>query len=443
MAYIDDIQKIARTQEILDLANKVIKDAEQAKKETIGVKRGIAIQGGIGTPGGMQGNNGSGATQTGTNSSGNTVQAPLAPPITPPGNEPVQNIDVGDAYYTSAGNNAIAYQGSNSPQNLSSAGTEVSNTTAAGTGTTRTESAQQAAGTSDDWVTINTAMVAAGATSDEIKAARMKFFGLEPGKHEVGDVYNGDQGPKPETTNHRRDRGSLVSEVLNAIVGVDPDNASLLVEIRFDNKLPTPSVEESATAGQPPWTDGYTPPTDDTWTSGFRVQDTADAEFYVSGSAWFNAYQGLWIDDFPDIELTFVSLPDHWEITSVLAGGTLRGTGAILSCTPGSSGTCPIVGPTLESWPTANLAVLMLTQGTFVGSTFDSEVPLKWQGGVSTVSIQSSVTGDNYTIEQAINGGFMISNESNPEYMLYYGADRSLKTIVPVEQYNFYRPRSN
>lgn len=467
MGYAEDIRTIAKTKELTDKADKALRIADEAKRAAINAQRVIAHQSGDTTKNVSAGNNGSGDQATGTGNTGDPiVDAPLAPPPQPPDDNSSTTSQT-DSGSSSISVNGVDQGGSNA-NDLSGNGKTQSTTTAGGTGTTSTETKGQAdpANAGDAaWDAISAALIAQGYNpgSDVYEAARRAYWTKEPGKHEVSDVYNGDAGPKPTNFGSiLTDNVDIIdldkkSERLNAVVGVDPDDNSKAVEIRFDNFSKIPSIEEAIAAGQLEWTSLTEAPRKPAW------------EEFQQGYMWTVSNPWAATADAPAVVMDLaiarlvaanpggVYTDAHWEPSSLAPSGVNytatwyeeAGTAGapnnvtILrsSCVATDEATCPTTAQHESSFPIIGHYLLKLFNGQFIQSIFDSEVPLKYKGIKSSVTIKSAITGDNYTIEPSNDGGFMIYNASSPEWLLIYNSDRTFRFPVSIAQYNYYAPR--
>lgn len=485
MGFADDIRTIAKTKEIMDKADKAFAAAEEAKKEAIKIQRiQVGQTGNSNLKDAQVGTNGSGETTTGTGVGGAVVEAPLAPPINPAddNNDTLTNTDAGTGSYN---NNGVSHNGGTYNNNLIGGGSQISNSSEAGTGTTRTESKEQADPDNaplsqhvQDYIAKRDAMIANGATADEIDAMRREHFSLEKGKHEIGDVMEGKAGPKPASGTSS---DLSHNETLNSVVGVDPNDPSKTMEIRFDNRSYIPSIEESAAAGQPIWASIDTPPAypqDPTyrpgyyWTS-YEGLGSTYCKTFTEAAALTVAYMaandpdGEFVGDilgvdYPSGSPTTVSdssaIPNGSHSFSYVIEDTRGAFPDFFFLAPGGLATCPAPpaanpliaavcetgAPPLtypDSYPTIGHWVASLVAGKFIYSLFDSEVPLQYKSSKSSASIKSAINGHTYTIEPTFDGGMMMYDETAPAWMLVYNADRTLRFPVPIEYYNFYAPR--
>lgn len=490
MSYSDDIRTIAKTQELLDKANKALKVAEEAKKDAIDTQRMVAQQRPNAGPTSV-GNNGSGDTSDGTNAQGDPVLPPLAPPPSPkPGNN--TNTNTTDSYGNGINNSGTGTSAGNKSNDLSNNGSQYNpNDTGSNAGGSRTDSKKQAdpdnAG-DPDWEQIQQALEDSGASPEYIAEMRRQYFLAEQGKHEISDVYNGDAGPKPTegtwtgyapngTGGNQDSMSSLVHglrEVINAVVGVDPNDPNTAIEIRFDNKSILPSIAEASAAGQNTWTSTSTAPIKkgwEFWEQGFYYRSQHDVfnkqhdapTKYLAALSLAQATVGYVSPSFGYIIEDYRNLTNaggsdtqpgdydvefyyNWDNTSFpinTGWANYRMTVSKLSCVTFPNADMCVIDPARESaWPPVGLYVLSLIGGQFLYSIFDSEVPLRYKGISSAVNIKSAIDDNTYSIEPAIEGGFIINNiTDNQGYFLYYGADRSLHAIVPINQYKFYTPR--
>ena len=462
MSFYNDIQSIAKTKELTEKVDKAITIAEQAKKDAIEVKRASAIVS-SGLPLVTEtGNNGSGNTQPGTDANGNPIEGPLAPNPNPINTNPISQSATDAA--SGGGGGGSSQNGTNN--NDKSGNAEDTNAD------TRTDSGNQAnpggAGgdTGLDIEKITDALEAAGATPEQInKAIRDYVDSLVPaGVDEVSTVYNGDAGYTPEYGNwvpNNSNAGEYnpatsKKEQIKALTGSDPDNPSTKVRINLDGVTPKPSDSEALADGQLPWEDPNTPPTQQFW------------DGWEQGKYW-SLNSGYGLLKAPSVGLVARELPGildenepanapHFLVEIVRVndnlytckynraiGGAFEYPASRSDCTIGvdSPDFCPLA-PTKESfWPTAGMWMMTLGSNVFAPNPYDSEVPLKYKNsaGIGKIRMLSSVTEEIYTVEAGANGGILISNETNPDYFLFFGADRTLKTVAPMSYIKFYKPK--
>lgn len=467
MTLYSDIQSIAKTKELTEKVDKALTEVETAKKEKVPVKRATALQTGPGVPYTSSGNNGSGGIQNGKDADGNPVEAPLAPP--PKQNTvPPQTQTSGDAYNDSKSDGETDTKDGEKDTDKSNKGEEKSNNN--GSGNTRSDSKDQAdpsnatGPNAEDWQKIEDAMEAAGATPEEIAAARRQYWTREKGTNEVSDVYNGDAGYTPDQGNwtslapNSGDYSPRTSnqDVLNALLGVDPDDVTLAVRINLDGYTPSPSVEESEAFDQGYWTDADTPPLipgDEDFQQGYywSIPTGYDPPNIFGATPTIVAKELPSILDANEPDHAphfFISVTQDSEIAYTatygrMVGGNFTYPISRVSCESfPNTALCPTDPPREEFWPEVGLWMLTKGPGGFSPNRYDSEVPLPYkQDNINKVRIKSAITGDVYTVENGANGGFILSNETNPNYFLYFGADRTLKTVAPMDYFKFYKAK--
>jgi len=478
MAYSDDIRTIAKTQEILDKANKALKYAAEAKKEAIDTKRVTTNQVGNSNTG----SNGS-SNSTGTDAGGNPVQPPLAPPPTPKDDK---NTDLSDLLGDKSGSSGSTSssdptKGSNS-NDLSDKGKEYDPNNPS-SGGSRSDAAKQADpyNKDADWKVIEDRLRELGQSDEYIADARRLYFKDKKGQHEIGDVAKGDAGPDltigswtsfaPNSGNANNDGlSSLVTPIvdrLNAVVGVDPEDDTLGVMLRFDGRSVIPSLQESIDAGQSVWTDLVTPPAKAGWEhfeQGFYWVTTNPASAQAETpartmDASIAAIRAIFPAPYPsgygdaDWDTGSLTGPDGshnyhatWYQGGVGVGPPNNTTITRTTCDGPHASICPTTAQTENIWPDVGLYNLswLGPLGAVAGigySIYDSRVPARYKGLSGGVQIKSAIDGNTYNIEPGIEGGFLIYNASDPSYMLYYGSDRTLRAVFPPEQVKFYLPK--
>jgi len=474
MAFKDDIQTIARTQELLDKTNKALQSIKEASKEGIDVKRVAAnVTGNVSV-----GNNGSGDTTQGTGADGAPVEAPLAPPPKAPEPNPDVDIEVHDNTHpdpskidpvdkedkTGTGNSGGNAGGSGSPS--PEAGSKSDD-----------QSKGEGDEDKDKIIDANIEKGVAGAALDKIKK---DIYNYEQGTYEVSDVM--DAAIKIAMGIFDQNGNLIISstERLNGIVGRSPYDDSKYLYLRMDGQDVVPSALDAAAAGQGPWADGNTPPVtiDPTYHTGL---------YWTAYNYPTDPDQTAVFKTFTEAqEKTFDSLityyPDGGDVGSFLGCDTPSGTtfpvGPPSSASafyyiydsisdpypgnfhsfPGGLNPCPTppaVNPAVglvcetgpppatspDAWPETGGGVLRYLAGKFISSVFDSEVPLANRGETSQVDIASIYTGVIYTVRPAIEGGFMIHEAVSPETALIFGSDRTLRAVPPYSMINFYTPR--
>ncbi len=501
MSFSEDIKTIAETKELYDLVNK-LSPAQTPFKDSINAKRTIAKQEADGTKADSAGANDSGDENTVTGPDGNNSLYEFGAAVQNPLNVLGAIQELYDKYLEMKILFGLAFGPSTygtMQTDLSNSATQLnttSNTPTGGGGGTRTQAANQAdpanaTGTQGaNWVDIEAAMTDRGASAQEIANAQLAFFTTEAGKHEIGAVVEGDAGPKPSVGNWDTITSNIQPkprpEILNAMVGVDTEDNAMAVEIRFDGRDTLPSIAEALAAGQNPWTSLDEGPirAGHEYTAGLVWTLNIGATEYF-GQTWADlkatviaAHPGLLFYAVEDNGGAFSS----WLVTSLDcpqgdyalfggAGGDIGDTAGSVGGTgipyhayvPGvgvaggkygqedcgldidSAAVCALPPPTdtrETAWPPVGLYVLKFLGGKLEFSGFDSEVPDRLrEGSISTVDIKSAVTGRTIRIENAIEGGFLVYDTVDPEYMLYYASDRSLRATPPVAAYKFYKAR--
>lgn len=483
MSFYNDVQSIAKTKELTEKIDKAVTSVEQANKEAIPVKRSTVMSTGSGLPYTQSGSNSGGGTQGGFDVDGHPINVPLAPP-------PVQTT--GDPSSTNSGDKSPDdHSGPNSQDakkdnDKTGSADSHSGSSGAGQGDTRTENKDQADGTNAEWAAIEAAMLANGIPLDIIEAARVRFFEKQEGTNEVSDVYEGRSGYTPDPgywtslAPHTGDDYTAVSaavDQLRALVGKDPDDHSKAVRVNLDGKTVKPSKEETEDADQNIWSDANTPPLLvgwDNWRAGFwyqtttffgmntgETEDGAAARLCAMAAtqAVTGRNAGLYTIDntrnltvqagYDELGTTVNYLCDYyltWSPPNEINTGWSNGhqiTVVRKSCTGQPNiPMCPASAPTQEYFPTVGLWQTTLGPTAFTPSPYDSEVPLAYkQSGIGKVRLYSAISGDTYAIETAANGGIMLTNETTPNYLLFFGSDRTLKYIAPMAYYPFFKSK--
>jgi hypothetical protein len=457
-----NIRIIAETDDIKAALDKIPLGVDQALNESIGVVRSVVSQQGTGLPYSSTGNNAGGGTIPGYDSDGHPIDVPLAPPPTP-APTPSQVTTGGD----SSGGGSTGGGGSSSGSGDKTGSGTVSDPN--GGGGSRTDSKKQADSTSSDWTAIEAAMRANGIPEDVIAQARKDFFQAlsEKGTHEVSDVYNGNSGYTPQYggwTSITPNSGENVPSTgdvqkLNALVGQDAKNHITSVKVNLDGREAKPSDAEAAAAGQGTWIDSITPPLKPGWEyyeANFYWNCSVGPHTYTAAEPYGAGKQGA--DYFASqtggsgawrnwsFHLGGSGIPDSFQFEANYPGDVWLAQFVNLnkvSCVISPDIACSIDPGTNsreESFPIVGLYQKTLTaDGKFTTSKYDSEAPIEQRDATSSVDIYSLITGDTYTIERGGQGGFLLSNKTNPDYFLFFGADRSLKTVASMSVYKFFK----
>lgn len=480
--YSENIRTIAKTPEIQEKLDKLIQAQSDAKKSKIDSVRASSTS----TATGTQSTSSENAT-TNTGAGLDLVyqiyysSSNYNGPNTSPGPNTTGLTDAGT---TSQINNNVDISSSNNP-NKSDMTDSAHPTTNNGGGSVFAK--QALLGENDsNWQTIKNAMTDNGATDSEIAEARRKFLRQELGIDEIGDVFTGYAGAKPADNSDAigglgisNGPTAVPKEKQIGLVGTDPNDNTKALLVRLDGYQPTPSNTDAAAGGQNPWLNGL-PPIKKSWNN------------WVQGFIWTNTGNIITADgfdtmSFPTVEVAADTLkalptfnidettycptapPNTTVITSVDilsfetslsdiivhtaahtyfcpngATGTFDQQPVFSKsvCVPGSSDECPISAPLEEFFPITGLGTISYRDGKFTASQYDSEVPLIYQTPTSTAVLHSNSTGEDYKIEPAINGGFMISQSIDTPYILVYASDGTLQTIVSPALKIFYSPRS-
>jgi hypothetical protein len=464
MGFRENIETIAGKKELTEKVDKALTTAEEAKKEAILAQRVVSTQAGNGLPTTTNGNNGAGYSQEVFDSDGE-VQAPVNAPLF---DQTLIAVDHG--VITAAArdylerNRLFLDQHLSSNNDLSNSANPKSTSSASGGGTTRTESKAQAdpdnAGDTG-WDDYKQALIDSGASQAAIDAARQEYWARESGKYEISDVYNGDAGPSLNYGNWQatQDERGLLNAVtsavttLNALVGLDPNDNTQAIELRLDGKSAIPSIEEALAAGQNPWTDGVTPPLKpgyENWQFGYYWQDNGDWPTPNAGADDRAEQLSILTGHtytYQNMRVTAVDgggIPTQYTY-DLLDNGTPAGSVNSIRAGSGTSCTishgeyiCPPEALRETAWPVVGLYAMTMQAAQWIFSQYDSEIPLKYISASSTIYMQSAITGDTYAVEAATQGGTLIYNDTNPEYLLYYGADRTLKAVAPISAYKFF-----
>jgi len=472
MGFYNDIQTIAKTKELTEKVDKAITVAEEAAKEAIGVKRTTVIQTGSGLPFQDTGNNGSGATQPGTDINGNPIEGPLAPAPVPSKSDPTQQ------HTTDGKPSSDANSGGDTkdvPKDNDKSGSTSSNGN--GRGPSKDQADPSSSSVSADIDSIVAAMTANGASPEEIAKAVQKYLQhlSDPGVNEISDVYNGYAGYTPTAGNwtsiapNTGEYTEVTSSIekIRAVVG---KIGSSFVRINIDGIEPGPTLDESTTAGQGEWVDPITPPLLagwEYWQAGYWYQSSgtyavgtydgatkylaakavAEASIgYVSPGFGYTltAYRNLTVigdelstgDYHVEFYLDWPGVGDGWIDNVILCYKK--------SCTSDPNiPVCPIAAAAETAWPP--IGMWMLTKGAtgFGPNQYDSEVPLAYQNtSIGKIVLDSAITGESYSVSAGANGGTIIANETTPNYFLYFGADRTLKTVAPMAYLPFYKAKA-
>lgn len=328
-----------------------------------------------------------------------------------------------------------------------------------------------------DWQAIEAAMRERGATEEEIADAKRKYFNQEPGIDEVGDVYNGDAGAQlPGDDDGGKAPGdqssSGSSQVQRGYVGVDPKDDSKTLLVRVDGVMPTPTDADAAADGQLPWEDPYSPPVKDGWQfwyQGYYYKVTGAlgtitgpnpktvaqqfAELYVGQTAGTDYIKTVEVSDYqytdtaPGLHPYAFTMTLHYHNIITDAPTIDQQIAVVISLMDCSlvfdAEACAFDNPLRETrWPRTKVGAIIRKDGKFGSNPYDSEAPIEHrETDMSSVRIKSMKTGDTYLIENAINGGFMLSKEDGGGHVLVYGANRTLTAVVDASLKKFYTPR--
>ncbi len=449
----DDIRTIAETVDIQEKLGRLLDGGNGvAQKPPLGKVRNIATDG-------QEKVTTSGDEVEGTDADGSPVLASSIPNSYVITNEFITALT--DAYGSYAG--IISAYLRDNPQAPNDLATRGSGT--GGPGTSRTDAKAQAdPGSTDnqtdqDWVTQEAALISGGAGAEQIAEAKKNHYATEPGRYEVSDVHTGEAGPKV-TTGHPSTKGGAETPVvvntpqrIAAVVGVDPNDPSKAMLVRFDGKDTQPSAAESEAAGQGLWED-FIAPIREYYQAGYYWSDNLSAP---------NKHDGVVPQDAADgwMAYTKLILPGAYPVgfdaafftgTVTAAGddwliGYKQGPGGVeqqlqiyRTACAGIDPYCPATPPRENYWPMVGLQVLKFTSEGVLHSIFDSEVALSYTVQTAGVLIKSALTGDTYSIDPAVEGGFMLSNVTNPDYFLFYDSTRALRAVQPMSVVNFYTP---
>jgi len=467
MGYREDIRIIAETDAIKEELFKKSEGLEAAAKEAIGVVRTSVSQQGTAVPYSGTGNNAGGGLTPGYDVDGNPIDIPNAPAPTPAPN-PSQVTTGGDS--GSGGTTGGGGTGSSSGDKT---GSTTSSDSAGGSRPDSKNQTNPDVALAADLAAIRAAMEAQGVPEDVIQQTLREYKQSlsEPGTHEVSDVYNGDAGYSPtygDWSSLAPNSGEVVPTAgdiatLNALVGQDPDNSIVSVRVNIDGNEPKPTDAEAAAAGQGSWLDALTPPLKPGW------------EFYEAGYYWVSSFATInYTSAQPHgagsqaaaawaAEVALSGGSGAWNFLQYLySGGNLSGfqiqinyVGNVwltqfvplskVSCVVSPNIACdadPTVSSRETALPLAGLFMLTLKNGKYSRNPYDSEVPVKYNEPVSSVDLLSLITGDTYTIERGANGTHLLSNKTNPDYLVVFGADRSLKTVDSMSLYKFHKIKS-
>lgn len=460
--FADNIRTIAKTQEIKDQVNKLTIDLTTAIKGGIGLQRSVATLTTAGTSHAVNGAVvGSGST-TGVDNTGQPITGSPAP--APDFSAIADLLQAAiDAANTTKELNNIEWNNATSGTDLSDKviGDTVDDPNAGGMGSQFTD--QGLLGENNpDWLNIKNALIASGATAEEIAKARREFLKKALGIDEIGDVVSGDAGPKPvgDSLGGNAVSQATPNEVLNGLVGVASSNHDLAVLVRFDGYPTKPTDIDAEAQDQNTWSDGETPPVKRSYYPGAYFfgttysndADTAIEEVIAANGLAENFIS--WNTDSPaDVVAAHVAGGNEqinlaFTATRIGGGSPINLTILISFCdraagVPPDAGIACIATPPIESaYPVTGSATLHFRNGHFEYSLYDSEVPIEYRGEHSTTTMHSLVTGQDYNISPAINGGFIIQDTAQTDgYFLYYNADRTFKAPIPNDFIKFYSPR--
>jgi hypothetical protein len=461
--FADNIRKIAKTDEIKEQVNRLTIDLAAAVKGGIGLQRSVAYLSGSGSANAVAGAVAGAGSSGGTDNTGNPVVGDPAPPLNLSVITDLIRTAI-DAANISKDLDNIKWQNGTSGTDLSDRvdGDEVDDPKAGGMGTQFTD--QGLLGENNpDWLAIKAALIAKGATAEEIAKARREFLKKALGIDEIGDVFNGDAGPKPKGEDFEGNALSetLPSEVLNGLVGVAAGNHGLVMLVRLDDYPTRPTNADAAAQNQNPWSDGETPPIKKSYypgayfIGGGSYTNDSQAAVEASIAALDVAEDFISWDTLSPADVSGAHLPGGNEqynlgFTATRIGGGLPVNGSIFMSfcdrsagVPVEAGVVCIAAPPVETaYPTTGSATLKFKNGHFEYSPFDSEVPIEYRGTHSVTTIHSLVTGLDYDIFPAINGGVIVQDTAKTEgHFLYYSADRTLKYPIDNQYLKFYSPR--
>jgi hypothetical protein len=461
--FADNIRKIAKTDEIKEQVNRLTIDLAAAVKAGIGLQRSVAYLSGSGSASAVAGAVAGAGSSGGTDNTGNPVVGDPAPP---PDFSAITDLikAVTDAATESKDLDNIKWQNGTSSNDLSDRtdGDTVDDPNAGGMGTQFTD--QGLLGENNpDWLAIKDAMIARGATAEEIAKARREFLKKALGIDEIGDIVSGDAGPKPKGDNYEGNALSerLPSEVLDGLVGVASSDHALAVLVRFDNYPTHPTSIDATAQNQNVWSDGETPPVKKSYYPGAYFYGTAytnDSEAAVQQviaaeplAEDFEAWSGTTPADAVAAHLPGGNEQLNLGFTATRAGGGAPVNLSILisfcdrtdGLPEGVDAVCTASGPVETAYPITGSATLHYRNGHFEYSPFDSEIPIEYRGVHSTTKIHSLVTAQDYNISPSINGGLIIQDALQADgYFMYYNADRTFSAPIQNEFLKFYSPRT-
>lgn len=471
MAFRDGIRTIAETDSIIDRLDK----ADKNNKSGPGTKDGIPGVKSVATDaaGGIFQYNDQGNAVTGTDNTGAEAIGPLASSLDSIYKiEPELVIALRDALL------GVGYQfpqPATNKNDLSGAGksylpnssVDINSPVGDGGGTSRTDALAQALPgttgnqTDQDWTAIEAGMTAGGASSETIAGAKRDHYATEDGRYDVADVYNGDSNldinvGRPSTIpgDPRQFITTDRISTLDALVGTDPTDHTLGLMVRFDGQPILPSDAEAAAGGQNPWTSLTEGPALVRYEHGFYWSDRLSSpNTHIASTpdpvaaAWLTytktVLPGAYPTGFDDAFLTGTvtySAPD-WLI------GYKQGAPApeqflqvYQEPCVGITSYCPATAPTENFYPAVGLYQLEYNATGVTSNPFDSEVPLAYTQPKAAVLIRSELTGDVYAVKPAVEGGFTLENQTNPDYFLFFDSTRSLRAVAPISAVKFYRP---
>lgn len=483
--FASSIKTIAKTAELTEKVDKLLLDSDGVDKGAIESVRKVMFPDASGnTSPSTGGAAGTGGT-TGTGPDGTPVLGPIAPPPpqpAPPNTNQPGNYPVGpDKPIGPGGGGDIQNNPTNGPGTSDGSGQGHYGINGGG-GSPYTDQGLLGAN-NPDWLKILDALNARGASQSEINQARIDFLRKELGIDEVGDVYNGDTGAQPvDTSNSNNSRGTdnqgpsaAPPTRQRGILGVDPENNSTALLIRYDGWLPSPSDFDANNGNQDPWVNGLAP-IQRTYVAGFYWKiisgattiygqtffDIVGRRESLDGSTAYGCNDGtnkvttltpqsgdhILFSGNPNgiIGQSFGSLGGTTYAPQAHLGTVSTGEYGLEACAGGDVGagaTCMLDPPLETAWPVTGIGVLTLTDGKFKKSPYDTEAPFKYSTGQSVAQVKSLVTGETYQTEPAINGGFMISQTSSGggDYILVYGSNGQLTGLIPTNLKNFYTPR--
>lgn len=487
-----NIQNIAKTKELTEKTDKALRDIEEAKKAKIDVVRlATGVEGGntkdTGAGGNASGNSVTVNTATGTLDS-------LVVPATGAANnnsaQPTTTQQTLSQLEAAAARQAAAANAANGSNDLSQAIKDAladaikgsNNRPGGGGGGGSTGSGSSSSPNMGDKGNasgsnvvhqsspldsgtiegqIAASMYAKGATPEQVNFAIEAYRMYERGVHEVGAVMDGHPSTPAlvinSNTNKYWDELKTV-DTLEGVVGVDPDDESKAVVVRFDNHPLLPNPADVIAANQNPWPiDGI---------------NAAPRKGFIQGWQWSNVYGGptpAWSDlDAPTLAGIVAGFPGtghqiyRYETLVDGLGNPVQvnsymkytdnfgnphediGAGVYIAsaCIPGSNANCPVEAPVEQAWPVTGAYSLAWILGKVGGSIFDTDLPLKYKVPTSVMNIKSNYNGKTYVITAGIEGGvLMYEDVDNPPYALYYGADRTLQAIPPNEVIQFYKAK--